>query len=109
MSLPWLVAALHIGVLVDRMDRRALLMAAEIGRMLSVGALLVAVLAATPTLALIYTAALVIGLADVVAGISGVSIVPSAVPKHRWETANARITALEYLFNGFAGHRSAAF
>ncbi|WP_028568946.1 MFS transporter [Salinispora tropica] len=109
MSLPWLVAALHIGVLVDRMDRRALLMAAEIARMLSVGALLVAVLTATPTLLLIYIAALVIGLADVVAGISGVSIVPSAVPKHRWETANARITALEYLFNGFAGQPIGGF
>ncbi|SCL54461.1 MFS transporter [Micromonospora peucetia] len=109
MSLPWLVAALHVGVFVDRMDRRALMMAAEIARMVSVGALLVAVLAASPTLALIYVAALVIGLADVVAGIAGASIVPSAVPKHRWETANARITALEYLFNGFAGQPIGGF
>ncbi|WP_233512266.1 MFS transporter [Micromonospora deserti] len=109
MSLPWLVAALHIGVFVDRMDRRALLMAAEIARLVSVGALLVGVLVARPTLPLIYLAALVIGLADVVAGLAGVSIVPSAVPKRRWETANARITALEYLFNGFVGQPIGGF
>ena len=35
--------------------------------------------------------------------------VPSAVQKHRWETANARITALEYLFNGFAGQPIGGF
>ncbi|MFI5844844.1 MFS transporter [Catenuloplanes sp. NPDC051500] len=109
MSLPWLVAALHVGVFVDRMDRRVLLMAAEIARLLSTGLLLVTVLAGRPTLVLIYAAALVIGLADVVAGIAGVSIIPSAVPKRRWEKANARITALEYLFNGFVGQPVGGF
>ncbi|BCJ67430.1 MFS transporter [Polymorphospora rubra] len=109
LSLPWLVTALHIGVFVDRMDRKTLLVAAEIGRMASIGALLLAVLTDATNLPLIYVAALVIGLADVVAGISGASIVPQAVPKHRWETANARITALEYLFNGFAGQPIGGF
>ncbi|GLW34317.1 MFS transporter [Actinoplanes regularis] len=109
MSLPWLVAALHIGVVVDRMDRRTLMMGAETARLLAIGVVLVSLLAGGPALPLIYLAALVLGLADVVAGIAGVSIVPSAVPRHRWETANSRITALEYLFNGFVGQPIGGF
>src|SRR5258708_38391917 len=39
LMLPWLVAALHIGVLVDRLDRRLLVIVAETVRMASVAAL----------------------------------------------------------------------
>src|SRR5258708_37765558 len=35
LMLPWLVAALHIGVLVDRLDRRLPVIRAETGRMAS--------------------------------------------------------------------------
>jgi predicted MFS family arabinose efflux permease len=45
----------------------------------------------------------VLGVADVVAGVAGTSIVPSAVPKARWQTALARITGVEYLCSGFLG------
>jgi MFS family permease len=109
MSLPWLVAALHVGVFVDRLDRRVLMVGAEVFRMLSIGVLFATVLADVTTLAVIYVAALVLGLADVVAGIAGASIVPSAVPRSRWEATNARITSLEYLFNGFVGQPIGGF
>lgn len=103
MSLPWLVSALHIGVFVDRMNRRSLMIGAETARMISVGMLLFAVLTDNVSLPLIYVAALVLGLAEVVALISGASIVPSAVPRKRWQIATTRITAMEYLCNGFLG------
>jgi Major Facilitator Superfamily len=69
----------------------------------SVAALLVAVLADALSLPLIFLTAAALGVADVVAGIAGTSIAPSAIPKHRWQTAVARITGVEYLFSGFVG------
>jgi MFS family permease len=103
LMLPWLVAALHIGVLVDRVDRRLLMVTAETVRLVSVVALLAAVAAGVVSLALIYIIALVLGVAEVVALTSNVSIVPAAVPKARWLQATTRITAMESLWNAFLG------
>jgi MFS family permease len=103
LTLPWLLTALHVGVLVDRRNRRSLMVAAEATRLASVAILLVAVLAHLETLPLIYVFALVLGVAEVVALVSGASIVPSIVPRHRWQTASSRITAAEYLCNAFLG------
>lgn len=103
LSLPWLLTALHIGVFVDRMDRRRLLVGAQVARVALVGLLLLTFLGGTLSLPLVYAAALFLGLADVIASLSGVSIVPSAIPRARWQTASARITAVEYLFNSFIG------
>ena len=103
LTLPWLVTALHVGVLVDRLNRRTLMVGAEAARLVVVGLLLLAELAGVVTLPLIFAAALVLGVAEVVALVSAASIVPSAVPRERWQPASARITAMEYLCNGFLG------
>ncbi|AHH99599.1 MFS transporter [Kutzneria viridogrisea] len=103
LTLPWLLTALHIGVFVDRHNRRSLMIGAETARMVSVAVLLLAVLLNLVSLPLIYLVALVLGVAEVVALISGASIVPSAVPRSRWQSVTARITAVEYLCNSFLG------
>lgn len=103
LTLPWLLTALHIGVYVDRLNRRSLMVGAEASRLVVVGLLLVAQVAGAVTLPLIFAAALVLGVAEVVALVSAASIVPSAVPRERWQSASARITAMEYLCNGFLG------
>ena len=103
MMLPWLVTALHIGVLVDRKDRRSLMFGAETTRIIAIGIVLGAYLTDMLSLPLIYVVAVALGVAEVVALTSGASIVPSAVPKARWQIASARITAMEYLCNGFLG------
>jgi len=102
-SLPWLVTALHIGVLVDRMDRRTLMLHAETARTIAVAVLLAAYMSDMVSLPLIYVVAVAVGVADVVAMTAGASIIPSAIPRSRWQTASARITAVEYLCNGFVG------
>jgi MFS family permease len=68
-----------------------------------VGLLLAAYVAGPVTMPMIYGAALVLGAAEVVAMTSGASIVPSAVPRERWQAVSVRITATEYLCNGFLG------
>lgn len=103
LTLPWLLTALHVGVLVDRYDRRRLMFGAEVARMFSVAALLAAVLMGTAGLALILAVASVLGVAEVVAMTAGASIITAAIPERRREKANARITAVEYLCNGFVG------
>jgi MFS family permease len=103
MMLPWLVTALHIGVFVDRKDRRNLMFGAETARMIAIGVILVAFLLDAVSLPLIYVVAVALGVAEVVALTSGASIIPSAVPKARLTKVNTRITAVEYLCNGFVG------
>jgi MFS family permease len=103
MTLPWLLIALHVGVLVDRMNRRSLMLGAELARLVSVGALLVAVAADMTSLVLLYAVALALGVAEVVAQIAAASIIPAAVPKSRWQKVTARMTATEYVSFSFIG------
>ncbi|MDG4823380.1 MFS transporter [Asanoa sp. WMMD1127] len=103
LTLPWLLTALHVGVLVDRLDRRRLMVAAELARIAAIAVLLGAVLGGLVSLPLLYTVALALGVAEVVALTAGASIVPAAVRRERWPLVTARITAAEYLCNGFLG------
>lgn len=103
MSAPWFFAALPIGVLVDRADRRRLMVTAEGIRLAAVGLLLGALAAHHTPLALLYGVALVLGTAEVLALTAAAAIVPSAVPAERREPVNTRVTAVEYLCNGFLG------
>jgi MFS family permease len=103
LTLPWLLAALPVGVLVDRHDRRRLMAGAETARIAAIAVLLGAVAVGQVGLPLLYAVALALGLAEVVALTAGASIVPAAVPRNRWEPVTARITAAEYLCNGFLG------
>ncbi|TCO60710.1 MFS transporter [Actinocrispum wychmicini] len=103
LTLPWLLTALHVGVFVDRKNRRTLMFGAETARMIAIGVLLVCYMTDLVSLPLIYVVAIALGVAEVVAMTSGASIIPSAIPKARWQTAGARITAVEYLCNGFVG------
>ncbi|TDP92846.1 MFS transporter [Labedaea rhizosphaerae] len=103
LSLPWLVTALHIGVLVDRRNRRSLMAGAEFARMVAIGALALAVVFDIGGLPVIYAVALVLGVAEVVAQLSAASIIPAAVPRSRWQTVNARLTGTEYVSFSFVG------
>lgn len=103
LTLPWLVTALHVGVLVDRKNRRSLMVGAEFARMAAMAVVLIAVAADVVTLPLIFAVALALGVAEVVAQLSAMSIIPSVTPKSRWQSLNARLTATEYVTFSFLG------
>jgi len=103
LTLPWLVTALHVGVYVDRMNRRSLMVGAEFARMASIAVIAVAVAADLVTLPLVYAVALVLGVAEVVAQLAAAAIIPSVAPKIRWQSLNARLTATEYVTFSFVG------
>jgi MFS family permease len=103
LTLPWLVTALHIGVLVDRKNRRSLMVGAEFARMAAMAVVLVAVATGTVSLPVIFAVALALGVAEVVAQLAAMSIIPSVTPKSRWQSLNARLTATEYVTFSFLG------
>ena len=103
LTLPWLLTSLHAGVFVDRLNRRSLMVGAEFTRMASIAVVLLAVVTRNVSLPLIFVVALALGVAEVVAVLAGVSIIPSVAPKSRWQTLNARLTAAEYVTFSFVG------
>ncbi|MGV9779158.1 MFS transporter, partial [Streptosporangium sp. NPDC003464] len=103
LTLPWLLASLHVGVLVDRGDRRRLAAAANLVRLVAVLGLLAAVAAGALSLPVLYLAGLSIGLAEVVASSAVGALVPAAVPRERLGPVNAWIAGAETVANEFAG------
>src|SRR5918999_1826491 len=63
LTLPWVAPALHVGVFVDRLNRRSLMVVAETARLVAVGAVLLAVAFEATSLPLVYVVALVLGVA----------------------------------------------
>ncbi|GCD94382.1 MFS transporter [Embleya hyalina] len=103
LSLPWLLVALHVGVLVDRADRRRLLWLAGGLRLLAIGGLLAIVLAGRAGIVVLGLGGLVLGVAEVIALTSTAALIPVIVPRSDRERANALITGAETAANEFAG------
>src|SRR5687768_5538277 len=82
-----LLTALHVGVLVDRSNRRTLMVVAELARLASIAALFAAVTTQTVSLAMVFAVAAVLGVAEVVAMTAGASIITAAIPLQRREKA----------------------
>ncbi|MEU9507336.1 MFS transporter [Micromonospora sp. NPDC048170] len=103
LTLPWLLASLHVGVLVDRFDRRRLLWLADGARTLVVVTLAWLYLADGLTMPALYVGGLVLGVAEVVALTAAVAMIPAAVPRSGRERTNAWIAGAETVCNEFAG------
>lgn len=92
---PFLVLTLALGVLVDRMHRKRLLIAADLGRGLILTAVVgVALLAELPIWALV-AAVFAIGAFTVLAQLADFSFLPAVVPYDRLADANARLTSTQ--------------
>lgn len=92
-QLPWLLFALFSGVLVDRLDRRLMIVAADTFRAIVLGALGVAVLLGTSPLWAVYVALFLLGTAETLADNASGALLVSAVPKDQLGKANARLFA----------------
>ncbi|MER7171751.1 MFS transporter [Streptomyces mesophilus] len=103
LTAPWLLIALHVGVLVDRFDRRRLLWGANGLRLAAMGWLTVGAAGGSLPLAALFAAGAVLGVADVIAGTAGSAIVPAAVGPDGRERANAWVSGAETVCQEFAG------
>ena len=98
-----LLVALPIGVWVDRIDRRTLLVSANLIRGLVVVALAASVQLEVGTLQLLYGTFAVIGTMESAADNAAVSLMPSIVPHQDLDRANGRISAVQLIADEFAG------
>jgi MFS family permease len=108
-SLPWLIFALQAGSIVDRSDRRKIMLWVNGGRLVILSALTMAVMTGYASLLLLYAAALLLGLGETLVDTALTSIVPSVVWKERLTWANARLTAAQTVTNTFIGPPLAGF
>jgi MFS family permease len=97
--LPWLLFALVSGALVDRLDRRLLMVRVDAARAVAVGLLGVAVLADAATLPLLYAVFFALGTAETLFDNAAVSILPAVVPKDQLARANGRLLGAHMVAN----------
>ena len=101
--LPWLLFTLISGVVVDRLDRRRLLVMGNAVRMTALGLLAVALVVGHLPLALLYVVVFAVGLAETIVDNASVSVVPSIVGRDRLDWANGRIVATRTISDDLAG------
>jgi MFS family permease len=92
--LPWLLFALPGGVLVDRVDRRRLMIVIDWVRVGALAVLAAALLTGHASLALLYAVLFVINAGEVIFNSASQAMIPSVVPRSRLERANG------WLFGG---------
>ena len=107
--LPWLLFAIPIGGMVDRVNRRKLLSYANIVRAL-LGALL-ALLIATHSLSIgfLYLFIFLSGICEVTIDTTSQAMIPKLLDKSHFERANARLQISESIISGFIGAPISSF
>lgn len=102
-TLPWLLFALTAGALADRLDRRRLMLVANLARAFFLACLTAASLAGATSIWLLYAAAVCVGVAETVYDTSSQSILPQLVARDKLSRANGRLYAAELTANQFIG------
>ncbi|GIH17450.1 MFS transporter [Rugosimonospora africana] len=86
--LPWLLFSLPGGVLVDRVDRRKLMVFIDAVRVVAMAVLSLAIVAGHASIALLYAVLFVVNTGEVVFRSASQSMIPSVVPRSLLERAN---------------------
>jgi MFS family permease len=104
LRLPWLVFALVAGALVDRWDRRVVMVAADVFRTALVGGLALAIATDNHSLPMLYVVGFLLGIAETMFDNASQTILPSIVEsKDQLPRANGRLFAAETITNQFVG------
>lgn len=100
---PWLLFAVLAGVLLNRIDRRAAMIAANVARAIVIAALVVCIQFDAVSIWLIYAAALLLGSAETIADSAANVLIPSIVRHDQLEGANSKLQACEIVGQNFLG------
>jgi MFS family permease len=101
--LPWLIFALISGALVDRMDRRRVMVITDLLRALGVGALAWGVSVGNVGLVHVYLVAFGLGLAETFFDTAAEAFTPALVSPDNLPAANGRLQGLEWVSGSFVG------
>jgi MFS family permease len=102
-TLPWLLGALPVGALSDRLDRKRSMVAANATRGILVAIAAGFIMAGSGSIWLLYAIALGTGIAEVFYDTASQSILPSVVSRSNLDRANGRLLAVELGAQEFAG------
>ena len=101
--LPWLLFAIPIGVLVDRVDRRFIMAGANATRSAVVGVLALLISIDQVTIYWLLVASFVIGVCEVAADTTAQSLIPQILEEKNFEKGNSRLQISETVIQGFLG------
>ena len=101
--LPWLLFAIPIGVLVDRVDRRFIMAGANATRSAVVGVLALLIATDHVTIYWLLVASFVIGVCEVAADTTAQSLIPQILEEKNFEKGNSRLQISETVIQGFVG------
>ena len=100
---PWLLFALPSGVLVDRVDRRYAMSAANVVRAVAMGVLAVLLATGSAGIVALYAVAFALGMAETVYDSATRALLPQVVGADRLDRANGQLTVEETLGQTFLG------
>ena len=101
--LPWLLFAIPIGAIVDRVDRRYIFAGANASRSAVVGVLALLIALDHVTLFWLLAAAFIIGVCEVAADTTAQSLIPQILEEKDFEKGNSRLQISETVIQGFIG------
>jgi MFS family permease len=107
--LPWLLFALPGGVLVDRVDRRRLMVIIDWTRVAAMAVLATAIATGHGGIALLYVVLFVINTGEIVFRSASQAMIPAVVPRARLERANGWLTGGDTLMQGMLAGPLAGF
>jgi MFS family permease len=101
--LPWLLFAIPIGALVDRLDRRFILAGSNAIRAVIIGVVALGVATHHVTIYWLIAASFIIGVCEVAADTTSQSLIPQLLEKENFEKGNSRLSISETVVQGFIG------
>jgi MFS family permease len=107
--IPWLVFGLYAGAIADRVDRKRLVIAADLARALVIAVLCVAVLTSHVDITVVLLCLLLLGVAEVFADTTAQTLLPMVVQPRDLGVGNARLQSSFLLANQIVGPPLGAF
>jgi MFS family permease len=107
--LPWLLFAMPIGVMVDRVDRRFILAGSNAIRSAVIGILALGIATGHVTIYWLIISAFVIGVCEVATDTTAQSLIPQILDEQHYEKGNSRLQISETVIQGFIGSPLSGF
>lgn len=107
--LPWLLLGLYAGAIADRVDRRRVVIAADLARAVVVAVLCAAIVTDGVTIAIVLVAMFLLGTAEVFADTASQTLLPMVVDSRDLGIGNARLQSSFLLANQILGPPLGAF
>jgi MFS family permease len=102
-ALPWLLLSLPIGAIIDRSDRKRIMIRADLFRAAVIGALALAVAFDVAQIWMLWVMGFAIGVAEVFFDNASQALLPAVVPDSLLQQANGRRYSVELVANIFIG------